>query len=97
MAAPAVPPVPATPPRGKYRPLHDHLVSLDAARWDATFTEVEDVLGFDLPASARTHPAWWSNDPASHSHARAWAEAGWGTENVRLTAERVSFVRADRS
>lgn len=82
------------PPRGKYRPLYDHLKRLAEDRWDAAFDDVETVLGTQLPASARNHPAWWANETVTHSHARAWVAAGFHTMNVNLTGERVTFVRA---
>jgi hypothetical protein len=78
-------------PRTKYLPLYHHLVALDGASWQATFAEVEDVLGFALPASARNHQAWWANDVTTHSHARAWLAARYRTAGVNLTAERVTF------
>lgn len=81
------------PPRGKYRPLYDHLQTLDDDRWDAGFPDVEDVLGSDLPASARNHQAWWANETATHSHSRAWVAAGFHTANVNLSREQVTFVR----
>ena len=46
--------------KGKYGPLYGHLLTLADDQWDATFREVEAVLGGPLPASARKHPAWWS-------------------------------------
>ena len=64
--------------------------------WRASFAEVEAVLGFRLPDSARRHPAWWANrkSGSGHSHARAWQEAGWQTGDLNLTAETVVFERA---
>jgi hypothetical protein len=34
-----------------------------------TFKEVESVLGFNLPKSAREYQAWWANSGYSHTHA----------------------------
>lgn len=55
-----------------------------------TFTEIEDVLGFKLPPSAREHPAWWANT-RSHRHAHAWLSVGWGTSDLDQAGETVTF------
>jgi hypothetical protein len=60
-----------------------------------SFQEVEGVLGFELPASARQYPAWWSNNVGTHVGARAWREAGWKTSRVDVGGERVTFVREE--
>lgn len=78
--------------RGKYTPLFDHLAQLDGQRWPATFEEVEAVLGFPLPPSARKYQAWWENENADHSQARAWRAAGWRTTAVDLVAGRLVFA-----
>ena len=62
--------------RGKYAPLHRRLAGLTGDVWRASFREIEDVLGFALPDSARLYPAWWSNG-SRHSHALAWVAAGF--------------------
>ncbi|MEI9965095.1 MAG: hypothetical protein WDM92_10655 [Caulobacteraceae bacterium] len=58
-----------------------------------TFEEVETILGFPLPRSARLHQPWWSNSRGTHSHADAWLKAGWRTSRVDIGGERVVFVR----
>ena len=78
--------------KGKYALLYGHLLALADDQWDATFPEVEAVLGGPLPASARKHPAWWSNT-TSLASGKSWLAAGWRTRNVRIAEERVSFVR----
>jgi len=57
-----------------------------------TFRQIERILGFPLPNSARSYQAWWAND-TTHSHA-VWLEAGWKTREVDMASERVTFVRA---
>lgn len=76
----------------KYVDLAKHLASLDGTVWHATFDEIEAVLGFALPESARAYPAWWANQGRSQS--QAWQSAGWRTAAVDVTEERVTFVRA---
>ena len=41
--------------RGKYAPLYRRLAAMDGPRWRVSFGEIEAILGFDLPASARLH------------------------------------------
>ena len=79
---------------GKYEPLATHLASASASEWSATFAQVEQVLGFPLPPSARKHREWWSNQAgAGHSQARGWQDAGWQVWKVDLQGERVIFRR----
>lgn len=88
---------------GKYEPLGDHLRTLPEDRWNASFDEIERILGFRLPNSARDHRAWWSNhNGGNHSQAAVWVEAGWETRDVdqargRIRFERVRKARSDTS
>lgn len=79
---------------GKYQPLKRHLESLHESTWRAGFAEVERILGSALPASARMHQAWWSNDASPGRHSRARLEAGWHTEAVNLVERTLTFRRA---
>ena len=83
---------------GKYGRLCEHLRALQETEWRASFAEIEEVLGLDLPASARSHAAWWSND-GGHSQARAWLDAGFRTSESDTSRRTVLFRRvvADRS
>ena len=78
--------------RGKYAPLYRHLCDLPGSEWPATFGDVEQILGFRLPGSARRHSAWWSNGKG-HSHALSWHAAGWRTRAVNIAFETLVFVR----
>ena len=75
--------------RGKYRSLYTHLCSLPAQEWRTTFREIESIIGFELPPSARLHRPWWSNQSGGngHSQALAWSVAGWETADVDMDAE----------
>ncbi len=83
--------------RGKYAPLYRHLSELAEPRWRASFVEIETILGFSLPDSARIHRPWWANPGAGggHSHALAWQAAGWRTRLVDLGAEELVFERIE--
>jgi hypothetical protein len=74
---------------------YDALLSLlegATGQVELSFEEIEQTLGFKLPASARRYPAWWSNSGGTHVQASAWMEAGYRTEDVNIAAGRVRFV-----
>jgi hypothetical protein len=77
----------------KYRPLRHYLESRKADQAPMTFAEVEEVLGFPLPDSARAGPSWWSNNTGSHVGVSAWRDAGWKASRVDVGGEKVVFVR----
>ncbi len=81
--------------RGKYRRLYTHLSSLKVAEWRTSFNELEAVIGFNLPPSARLHRPWWGNQrgASGHSHALAWSIAGWETAKVDMDTETLLFRR----
>ena len=59
------------------------------------FGEIEKVLGFELPSSARSHRAWWANETrGSHSHAQyGWIAAGFEVGGVDFRSEQALFER----
>ena len=85
---------------GKYGPLHDWLNDL-AGRASSgqqlvkSFGDLEELLGDELPESAREHRAWWANDLSSSRHSKAWMGAGWKVDDVDFAAETVTFLRTD--
>ena len=83
--------------RGKYQRLYQYLTGLQAQEWRTSFSEVESVIGFELPPSARLHRPWWGNQRggSGHSHALAWSVAGWETAEVDMETERLLFRRTD--
>ncbi|MEY4270250.1 MAG: hypothetical protein RLZZ58_1466 [Pseudomonadota bacterium] len=83
---------------GKYEPLTRLLRQTSKDELSTSFREIEDVLGFKLPASAREHRPWWANSrTGGHSQAKGWIGAGWETRDIDLRRERVRFVRARRT
>ena len=79
--------------RGKYQRLYSHLCSLPDPEWKVSFADIETVLGFELPESARLHRPWWSNQIDGHSQAIAWMAAGWETSEVDVRGETLLFRR----
>jgi|GEM_PF-5896192 len=76
----------------KYLPLAEYLRGSQHARVTLTYQELEELLGFTLPASAKRHRAWWGNSIVGHSQAAAWLNEGWRVVGVTTTA--VTFQRA---
>lgn len=81
-----------------YDPLRQYLLALPAAVGDKTlsFGELEHILGFELPDTARDRRQWWENpsSPTSgHSQARAWLGAGWKVDTVSFTGKWARFTR----
>ena len=81
--------------RGKYAPLYRRLRVRAGQEWRVSFVDIEAVLGFALPESARDHRSWWSNqrNGGGHGHALAWQVAGWKTRAVDLERETLVFER----
>ncbi len=81
--------------RGKYSALYRHLTAMAGSDWQVSFAELEAIIGFVLPDSARLYRPWWSNQKrgTGHSHALAWQAAGWKTRAVDLESETLVFER----
>ena len=76
----------------KYTPLKQRLTRSGGAPVQLTFAEIEKILGFPLPRSARRYAAWWSNSGGSHVQSLAWMEAGYRTQDIKLREESVRFL-----
>ena len=81
--------------RGKYQRLYTHLCGLTTREWRTSFSEIESIIGFELPASARLHRPWWSNQTGGNGHSQAlsWSAAGWETAEVDMDAETLLLRR----
>lgn len=77
----------------KYAPLTRHLAARGQDRVPMHFAEIERLLGFDLPASARKHRAWWSNNPSNSVMTKAWLSAGYQSEQVDIDAGKLTFAK----
>jgi hypothetical protein len=80
---------------GKYQQLYEYLEHRYADTVVLTFQQVEDLLGFALPALARHDSTWWAVAAASTSEAQcsdAWTLAS-RTAQPNLRAQTVVFQR----
>jgi hypothetical protein len=83
---------------GKYRVFHKYLEGRYADTVVLTFGQIEDLLGFPLPALARVDPGWWTNAPgdaAGPAFSDAWTLAR-RTAKPDLAARHVVFERVGR-
>lgn len=82
---------------GKYDPLRRFLENAAPAVTEMTlsFEQIEQILGDELPYSAKNYRAWWSNpsSPLDHPYAQAWLAAGWKVDAVNLGLAWVCFRR----
>ena len=80
-------------PKGdKYIELTNYLNNSKHKNQKLTFKGIETIIGFGLPASARSFQQWWENDHY-HSQAVAWQNAGYNAQDVSILNEEVYFVK----
>jgi hypothetical protein len=78
---------------GKDRFLYTYLEKRYADKVVLTFRQIEDLLGFALPAAARTDPGWWTNAAEEADDCSdAWRRAR-RTATPNLPAQHVVFER----
>ncbi len=78
----------------KYEPLEKFLARNTASEVTMRFSEIEHVIGAQLPPVAFKHRAWWSNNPSNSVITHAWLKAGYKTERVDMGAQRLVFRRS---
>lgn len=74
----------------KYEPLTAFLKQANGRNFRLSFKEIENILGFALPAS-KQYAAWWSNSATNNTMTKAWLSAGYKTGQVDVTGEKVTF------
>jgi len=78
----------------KYDPLGAYLKARQTSEVPMSFSEIEEVIGADLPPKAVNHPAWWSNNTSNNTMTKVWLDAGFRTERVDVAGRRLVFRRA---
>jgi len=79
----------------KYDPLTAFLRKQPYQEVLCGFGDLEKILGFALPSSARQHRAWWSNNGSNNVMTKAWLNAGFRTRDVDMENQRLTFERLD--
>jgi hypothetical protein len=81
---------------GIYGPLYEYLEHRYADIVVLTFGQIEDLLGFALPAPARTDSVWWTHRDGEGTESPHYSEA-WRlahrTAKPNLSAGNVLFER----
>lgn len=80
----------------KYETLGQFLKSRHEERVPMTFDEIERIIGTALPPSAHKHRPWWSNNATNSALTRVWLDAGYKSEQVDMTAQRLVFRRVEK-
>jgi hypothetical protein len=81
----------------KYQRLTDYLAALPAAAVTLTLAEIEAIVGFALPPTARDR-RFWTNSPRGAFDRRPWVRAGWRVVRRELyrAEPAITFARAPR-
>lgn len=75
---------------GPYQPLYEYLRDRYADRLVLSFAQIEDLIGFTLPAEARLALDWWVADDAVASGAWQLADR---RATINLNAQIVVYER----
>ena len=81
---------------GKYTSLEKYLRDLPEGQREIvlTFEQIERIINSKLPTSAYGYQQWWDHETeGNHVSKRAWANAGWGVDQVNFNEKWVKFVR----
>lgn len=81
----------------KYVALTRHLRAQPARETTVamSFPDLESILAFPLPPSARKHRPWWANqiNNSGRPQAQGWMDAGFVVDSVNMNAGTVRFAR----
>ncbi len=75
----------------KYYPLYQYFSEKDVEFITLTFSEIESILGRDLPYSAKADRGWWGNRANGPSHAKAWMQAKYEVSEIDMAAGQITF------
>ena len=76
----------------KYRGLAEYVLPSNETRVTLTYSQIEQILGFALPDTARKFKqSYWANTE-THSYASSWMAVGYKTR-VDVDNDTVTFVK----
>ena len=78
----------------KYSALAKYLFNLQDYEVTLSFNDVEKILGFSLPESAKKLRSWWANDETHSQYKFGWGAAGYVVCDVNFNLGIVRFRRA---
>ncbi len=78
----------------KYDSLGGYLNRSNALQITLSFKDVERILGFKLPETAKLERAWWGNRrTGSARQSDAWMHAGWQVFFADMHRREITFVK----
>lgn len=78
---------------GKYAALTTWLLNETRTAIPISFAEIEELMGFPLPASARKHGAYWRGGQLGSTAGNAIRDAGWKATDVKLDVGRLVLIK----
>ena len=76
----------------KYRGLAEYLLASNERKITLTYSQIESILGFRLPKTARNFKrSYWANT-ATHSYASCWMAVGYRTR-TDANGDEVTFIK----
>ncbi len=67
----------------KYEPL-THYLEQQSGNVTMTYSEIEKILGQELPPSASEYEEWWANDDETHPQSMSWKKANYRVSTLYL-------------
>ena len=76
----------------KYRGLAEYLLSTNETKVTLSYSQIEKILGFTLPDTARNFKqSYWANTE-THSYASSWMAVGYKAR-VNVESDTVTFIK----
>ncbi len=76
----------------RYAAIGRHLEEQQADQVELDFAQIEQLLGFPLPMSARKYDQWWHGG-STHTQTRGWEDFGWSLTRLDRRGQRANFRR----
>jgi len=85
----------------KYIPLASYFSTSTNPTITLQFTEIEKIMGQNLPHSAYLNYSWWKKTKAPAKHFQAWTEAGYTVRHVEpnryVVFERIDLLNTNKT
>lgn len=85
----------------KYIPLANYFSTSSNPTITLQFTEMEKIMGQNLPHSAYLNRSWWKKTKAPAKHFQAWTEAGYTVQHVEpnryVVFERIDLLNTKKT
>ena len=78
----------------KYQPLTDFLLNCGQISIRLTFSQIEEIIGSELPSSAHVHSVWWVN--SNQTTCVHWLKAGYIITQYSLDNQYAVFQKNDK-